>query len=197
MLVVMEGLDDRVYKFVIAGRIIFLGAVLVTLILLTVTAVSSQKMSSDYISLEDPDISLLPHNLSDNSHNTDDVDTPVTGDDTNDSDAPDPVDGIGDSVEENSPLAEETSVITTPNYQSTEYYYGANVQSSVIIAPNQTATSQPVPITQPVNQPAVPTFDYNEVRYVDDNGENIDNGDESLIPIIFYPIEPEENPENP
>ena len=43
MLVVMEGLDDRVYKFVIAGRIIFLGAVLVTLILLTVTAVSSQK----------------------------------------------------------------------------------------------------------------------------------------------------------
>lgn len=199
MLVVMEGLDDRVYKFIIAGRIIFLSAVLITLILLTATAVSSQKMSSNDISLKDPDVSLSPHTPSDDNHNTDDVNTPVTGNDTDDSDAPDLIDVSDNSIEENDPLVEETPVTTVPDYQNAEYhYYRANTQSNTTITPNQTATSQPTPTARPVSQPTTPAFDYNEVRYVDDNGENIDNGDGSLTPIIVvYPTEPEENPENP
>ena len=74
----MEGLDDRIYKFVIVGRIFFVTTCLITAILLTVTAVKAANPART-ATVEDPDTSFTAKEDKDN------VEVPVAGDVSDDS----------------------------------------------------------------------------------------------------------------
>ena len=74
----MEELDDRIYKFVIVGRIFFVTTCLITAILLTVTAVKAANPART-ATVEDPDMSFTA------KEDKDDVEVPVAGDVSDDS----------------------------------------------------------------------------------------------------------------
>lgn len=136
----MEELDDKIYKFVIVGRIFFVTTCLITAILLTVTAVKAANPART-ATVEDPDTSFTAKEDDDN------VEVPVAGDVSEDS---------SNESEKPEEKPEEKPAEPTVNQQPEPAAQPVNVASH----------SEPTPAP---SKPARPAFDYDKVYYVDDN----------------------------
>lgn len=137
----MEELDDKIYKFVIVGRIIFMTTCLITAILLTVTAVKAANPART-ATVEDPDMSFTA------KEDKDDVEVPVAGD-------------VSDDSSDESEKPEEK-----PEEKPTELTSNQQPEQAAVQPVNVASHSEPTPIP---SKPARPAFDYDKVYYVDDN----------------------------
>ncbi len=141
----MEELDDRIYKFVIVGRIFFVTTCLITAILLTVTAVKAANPART-ATVEDPDTSFTA------KEDKDDVEVPVAGDVSDDS---------SDESEKPEEQPEEK-----PEEKPTELTSSQLPEQAATQPVNVASHSEPTPTP---SKPARPAFDYDKIYYVDDN----------------------------
>ncbi len=150
----MDELSDRVYKFLIAGRIVFIAAILLALILITVTAVSTDKLSRR-TTMQNPDAGLL-------ADKEDDVEVPTTGEEK--------AEPVEEKKEETEPAEQSNS--TSQNTQNVPVRTTRTTSSSANTSTptNNTAAQQPAK-----SNPEV--IHYDEINYVDDNSDQLNNTD--------------------
>ncbi len=175
----MEGLDDRIYKFVIVGRIIFIATLLATLVILTMTTISVHTTTTAR-TMQNPDSSLV-------TRQADDPEVPVVGDE--EESIPEPNDSettaetaTMDTIPEEAPATAEANPQPAYTYHPSYSYTGNTASTPTVNTPTPT-----------------PQYDYNQIVLIDDNGTAIDSGSE---PIIYSPETPTditdtEEPETP
>lgn len=156
----MNELNDRIYRFVMVGRIFFVATFLITAILLTVTAVKAGNAPRT-ATVEEPDLSL---NIA-----KDDIEVPVTGEEA-----------ISEAEQSDTTESEKPASAEAPSEQPADTPASQPVSSEVAPTPQPSYTT-PVEQSRP-STPAQqrPTFDYDKVYYTDDNGQP----EAAIIPVI-------------
>ncbi len=169
----MNELNDRVYKFVLVGRIFFFSMILITAILTTVTA--SNAANSSYIAtLEDPNISFISE-----KNDKSDVDIPIVGDTTTNDDIDIASQTAGDENIDSDEKSIEESQISSPTPDSipnTDQFPTQPIYNTSAYSEPATPKSNPIYLDDNLkNQP----IDYSQITLID--GEE---PEATIIPVI-------------